>query len=71
MPRYGLRSKAGLAGNDGCGAARAGQLSLDLDHPYRLIFEPNHDPRPLRAEGDLDWSLVTSVRINGVEDTHD
>ncbi|MBV5275570.1 MAG: killer suppression protein [Lamprocystis purpurea] len=50
---------------------RAGQLSLDLDHPYRLIFEPNHDPRPLRAEGGLDWSLLTSVRINGVEDTHD
>ena len=21
-----------------------GQLSLDLDHPYRLIFIPNHNP---------------------------
>ena len=50
---------------------RAGQLSLDLDHPYRLIFEPDHVPRPERPEGGLDWSRVTSVRILGVEDTHD
>lgn len=50
---------------------RAGQLSLDLDHPYRLIFEPDHDPRPLRPEGGLDWPRVTRVRILGVEDTHD
>ncbi|HYN77201.1 MAG TPA: killer suppression protein [Lamprocystis sp. (in: g-proteobacteria)] len=50
---------------------RAGQLSLDLDHPYRLIFKPNHDPRPDRPEGGLDRSRVTSVRIHGVEDTHD
>ncbi len=50
---------------------RSGQLSLDLDHPYRLIFEPDHDPRPLRAEGGLDWWRMTSVLILGVEDTHD
>jgi hypothetical protein len=50
---------------------RTGQLSLDLDHPCRLIFEPNHDPRPLCPEGGLDWSRVTSVRILGVEDTHE
>jgi proteic killer suppression protein len=50
---------------------RAGQLSLDLDHPYRLIFEPTHEPKPKRPEGGLDWPRVTSVRILGVEDTHD
>lgn len=49
---------------------RAGQLSLDLDHPYRLIFMPDHDPPPTRPEGGLDWSGVTSVVILGVEDTH-
>ena len=26
---------------------RAGQLSVDLVHPYRLIFVPDHDPIPL------------------------
>ena len=50
---------------------RVGQLSLDLDHPYRLIFVPDHEPRPLRPEGGLDWRRVTSVLILGVEDTHD
>lgn len=50
---------------------RAGQLSLDLDHPYRLVFEPAHESRPWRPEGGLDWSRVTSVRILGVEDTHE
>lgn len=49
---------------------RYGQLSLDLDHPYRLIFVPNHDPIPRRSDGGLDWSLVTAVKILGVEDTH-
>lgn len=50
---------------------RAGQLSMDLDHPYRLIFSPDHDPRPKRPEGGLDWHQVTAIKILGVEDTHD
>ncbi|VAW55523.1 Toxin HigB [hydrothermal vent metagenome] len=49
---------------------RNGQLSVDLDHPYRLIFIPNHDPSPEREEGGLDWSQVTAIEIFGVEDTH-
>ncbi len=47
------------------------QLSVDLDHPYRLIFVPDHDPAPSREEGGLDWSQVTAIKILGVEDTHD
>ncbi len=50
---------------------RSGQLSVDLDHPYRLIFIPNHDPVPTREDGGLDWSHVTAIKILGVEDTHD
>jgi plasmid maintenance system killer protein len=50
---------------------RAGQLSLDLDHPYRLIFEPANEPIPVKADGGLDWKQVTTVRILGVEDTHE
>ena len=46
------------------------QLSVDLEHPYRLIFVPDHDPIPLRETGGLDWSQVTAIRIIGVEDTH-
>jgi len=49
---------------------RKGQLSVDLDHPYRLIFCPNHDPLPRKQEGGLDWAGVTAIRILAVEDTH-
>ena len=49
---------------------RKGQLSMDLDHPYRLLFEPMHDPLPVRKEGGLDWSLVTAIKILEIEDTH-
>jgi len=47
------------------------QLSVDLDHPYRLIFEPNHSPIPLKPDKGLDWKLVTAILIIGVEDTHE
>lgn len=51
---------------------RRGQfhLSVDLDHPYRLIFTPDHDPIPQLPDGGLDWSKVTAIKILGVEDTH-
>jgi len=52
-------------------AGRAGELSVDLDHPYRLIFKPDHNPLPTKPDGGLDWTQVTSIRILGVEDTHD
>lgn len=49
---------------------RAGQLSVDLKHPYRLIFRPDHEPIPQKATGGLDWSQVTAVLIVEVVDTH-
>ena len=50
---------------------RKGQIALDLDHPYRLIFEPYHDPIPRKADGGIDWKAITAVLIIGVEDYHD
>jgi proteic killer suppression protein len=50
---------------------RARQLSVDLKHPYRLVFEPAQAPAPQKEAGGLDWSKVTAVRVLGVEDTHD
>jgi len=47
-----------------------GVLSLDLDHPYRLLFVPDHEPLPMRKEGGLDWTQVTAIVIKGVENTH-
>lgn len=49
---------------------RAGQLSVDLVHPYRLIFAPADEPPPVKRDGGLDWSRVTAVLVIGVEDTH-
>lgn len=50
---------------------RAGQLSLDLDGPYRLIFRPSHEPVPVKTDGGLDWGGVTVVCILEVTDTHE
>ena len=50
---------------------RKGQLSFDLDHPYRLIFVPYHDPVPVKKDGGLDWKQVTAIMIVGIEDTHE
>ena len=49
---------------------RKGQLSVDVEHPYRLLFEAADEPLPMREEGGLDWGKVTIIKIKGVEDTH-
>lgn len=49
---------------------RAGQLALDVKHPFRLIFEPANEPVPRKTDGGLDWAGVTSIRIIEVEDHH-
>jgi plasmid maintenance system killer protein len=51
-------------------ADRAGQISVDLKHPYRLLFEPAQQPTPRKPDGGLDWAKITAVRILEVEDTH-
>jgi hypothetical protein len=51
-------------------ADRAGQISVDVRHPYRLLLVPDHDEVPRKPDGGLDWTRVTRVRILGIEDTH-
>jgi proteic killer suppression protein len=48
----------------------AGKLAIDLNHPFRLIFSPAHDPIPRKTDGGLDWSGVTAVCIEDVVDYH-
>ncbi len=50
-------------------AGMQGQLSVDLVDPLRLIFRPK-PPAPIRKDGGLDWTRVTSVIVMEVEDTH-
>lgn len=54
-----------LAGN------RAGLFALDLAGGWRLVFAPDQDPCPRHADGGIDWSQVTSVRIEFIGDYHD
>lgn len=49
---------------------RKGQFTVDLKHPYRLIFEPNHSPLPRKTDGGLDLRRITAVTIIEVEDYH-
>lgn len=49
---------------------RAGQISLDLKHPYRLLIVPAYDDPPLKDDWGLDWEKVTKITILEVEDTH-
>ena len=49
---------------------RSGQFSLDLDHPYRLVFCPVGDDCK-KPDGGLDWSRIVVVRVLGVIDTHE
>jgi plasmid maintenance system killer protein len=49
---------------------RKGQLSVDLEHPYRLLFVPANKPVPKEEDGGLDWEQVTEIEIIGIVDIH-
>lgn len=51
-------------------ADRAGQYSVDLDGPMRLLFEPTDQPPPTLPSGGIDWQQVSSVRLLEIGDTH-
>jgi len=48
----------------------AGHLAVDLVHPNRLVFRPNHDPLPTTKNGSLDWGRVTKIIVVGIGDYH-
>ena len=49
---------------------RAGQISVDVKHPRRMLLLPDHAEPPRKPDGGLDWKRVTKVKILGVIDTH-
>lgn len=49
---------------------RKGQFAVDLQQPFRLLFESAHDPVPLSDSGGIDLCQVTAVLIIKVEDYH-
>lgn len=49
---------------------RKGELAINLDHPYRLVFTVAQSPYPTKEDGGLDWSQVQTIQIERIEDYH-
>jgi plasmid maintenance system killer protein len=66
-----MRASANLAVLMKVPGARCHQLSGDrknyfavnLNHPYRMIFEPANNPLPRKKDGGIDLEEVTAVTI--------
>lgn len=51
-------------------ADRRGQFSVDVEHPYRLFFEPADEPVPTKSDGSIDLARVKAVRVLEIADPH-
>lgn len=51
-------------------ADRKGQWACDLDHPYRLVFEPHENPIPTDESGRYIWLEIRGVEIIEIKDYH-
>ncbi len=49
---------------------RNGQFAVNLKHPFRLVFIPNHDTLPTTEDGAVDLSKITAITILEVIDYH-
>lgn len=49
---------------------RKGELAVDVSGNYRMIFEPNHNPLPIKDKGGLNWEQITKIQIIEIEDYH-
>ena len=46
------------------------QFAVDLVHPHRLVFVPDHESIPLRGDGGIDTERVRAITIVEVIDYH-
>lgn len=49
---------------------RKGQWAVDLDHPFRLIFEPQELPIPTNEDGKYLWNKIKSIKILEIINYH-
>ncbi|MCA1988042.1 MAG: hypothetical protein LDL07_02695 [Desulfarculus sp.] len=47
-----------------------GRFAVDVQHPFRMVFVPDHNPLPYRDDGGLDLEKITAIVILSVEDYH-
>jgi len=48
----------------------AGHIAVDLVHPDRLVFKPDHDPVPCKDDGGMNWDQITAIVVVGIGDYH-
>ncbi|WP_082118476.1 type II toxin-antitoxin system RelE/ParE family toxin [Rhizobium sp. LC145] len=48
----------------------AGCFAVAITGNWRLIFEPDHDPVPIRDDGGIDRAAVVAIRIRAIVDYH-
>lgn len=51
-------------------ADRKGQLAIDIKHPKRIVFVPDHAPMPYKNDGGIDLRNITKIQIIGICDYH-
>ena len=49
---------------------RKGKLAVWVSGRMRLVFRPANDPLPLKENEELDWTRVTEIVIEKIEDYH-
>jgi len=49
---------------------RKEEFAVDIKQPHRLVFVPNHNPLPRKADGGLDLGQITAIKVIGLEDYH-
>jgi len=49
---------------------RKGTFSMDLNQPYRLLFEASKPPAEEVTDEQQRWKSITSIDITAIEDTH-
>jgi len=47
-----------------------GTFSVDLNQPYRLLFQSTSKPAADDAEEQQRWKSITSIDVTAIEDTH-
>ena len=49
---------------------RKGQLAVKVSGNYRLLFYPDQEPVPKKADGGMDWTSITIIEVIEIEDYH-
>ncbi len=49
---------------------RKGEFAVDIEHPFRIVFKPGHNPVPKTKDGGIDLTQVTAIEILSIEDYH-